>query len=99
MIELTGKPAGKLHLVDLALKALRRRRCFGQQLLVAAHLVGKLERGARIGDSLARIRHGLDILFAAGKLGHQRAGGIGVIPKTGLGAFCLELRHAGALLI
>ena len=99
VIKLAGKPAGELHIVDLALESLRRRRCLGQQLLVAAHLVGKFECGKSIGDAFTRIRHGLDVLFAVGELGHQRAGGIGVIPKASLGAFCLQLRHAGALLI
>ena len=102
MVELPGKPARKLKLVDGVGKALRR----GGSLLtqrgsigVIAHFLGKLQRGASIGKLTARGIHGGDVLLGARNLLHRGASGIGVVPKAWGDAFGLELRHAGALLV
>ena len=102
MVELPGKPARKLKLVDGAGKALRR----GGSLLtqrsgigVIAHFLGKLQRGASIGKLTARRIHGGDILLGACNFLHRGASGVGIVPKAWGDAFGLELRHAGALLV
>ena len=102
VIELAGKPARKLELVDSARQALRRggsllAQCGG--IRVVAHFLGKLQRGTGIGELTARGIHGSDVLLGTRDLLHGGASGIGVVPKAGSDAFGLELRHAGALLV
>ena len=102
MIELAGKPARKLKLIDGTGQALSR----GCSLLakdggvgVIPHLLGKLQRGAGIGKLAARGIHGSDIFLGARDLLHGGTGGVGVIPKAGGHACSLELGHARALFV
>ena len=102
VIELTGKPARKLKLVDGAGQALCRSRSLltkGSGVGVIPHLLGKLQRRAGIGKLAARCIHGGDVFLGARDLLHGGASGVGVIPKAGSHAFGLELGHAGALLV
>ena len=102
MIELTGKPACKLKLVDGPGQAIRR----GGGLLtqrggigIVAHLVGKLQRRAGIGKIAACGIHGGDVFLGACNLLHRGTSGFGVIPKPRGDAFGLELGYTGALFI
>ena len=102
MVELPGKPARKLKLVDGAGQAFCRSgsllaQCDG--VGVIPHLLGKLQRSAGIGKLAARGVHGSDIFLGARDLLHRGASGIGVVPKARGDAFGLELRYAGALLV
>ena len=102
MIELTGKPARKLKLVDSAGQAFCRSgsllaQCGG--VGVIPHLFGKLQRGAGIGKLAARGVHGSDIFLGASDLLHGGTSGVGVIPKARGNTFGLELGHAGTLLV
>ena len=102
VIELTGKPARKLEIVDSASQAFCRSgsllaQCGG--IGVVAHLLGKLQRGAGIGKLAARVVHGSDIFLGARDFLHGGTGGVGVIPKAEGHAFGLELGHARALFV
>ncbi len=102
MIELTGKPARKLKLVDGTGKALCRSGSFLAQCSgvgVIPHLLGKLQRGAGIGKLAAGGVHGSDIFLGARDLLHGGTGSVGIIPKAGGHAFSLELSHARALFV
>ena len=86
MVELPGKPARKLKLVDGAGQAFCRSgsllaQCDG--VGVIPHLLGKLQRSAGIGKLAARGVHGSDIFLGARDLLHRGASGIGVVPKAG----------------
>ena len=102
MIELTGKPARKLEVVDSAGQAFCRSgsllaQCGG--IGVVAHLLGKLQRRTGVGKLAARGVHGSDIFLGARNLLHGGTGGVGVIPKARGNTFGLELGHAGTLLV
>ena len=102
MIELTGKPARKLKLIDGTGQAFCRSGSLLAQrsgIGVVAHLLGKLQRRTGIGKLAARGIHGSDIFLGARDLLHGGTGGVGVIPKAGGHAFSLELGHAGTLLV
>ena len=102
VIELTGKPARKLKLIDGTGQALSRGCSLlakGGGVGVIPHLLGKLQRGAGIGKLAARGVHGSDIFLGARDLLHGGTGGVGVIPKARGNTFGLELEHAGTLLV
>ena len=102
MIELAGKPARELKLVDGAIQTLCRSRSLltkGSGVRVIPHLLGKFQRRAGIGKLAARGVHGSDVFLGARDLLHRGTGGVGVIPKAGGHAFGLELGHAGTLLV
>ena len=102
VIELTGKPARKLKLIDGTGQALSRGCSLlakGGGIGVIPHLLGKLQRGAGIGKLAARVVHGSDIFLGARDFLHGSTGGVGVIPKAGGHAFGLELGHARALFV
>ena len=102
VIELTGKPARKLKLIDGTGQAFCRSgsllaQCDG--VGVIPHLLGKLQRGAGIGKLAARGVHGSDIFLGTRDLLHGGTGGVGVIPKARGNTFGLELGHARALFV
>ena len=102
MIELTGKPARELKLIDGTSQAFRSGRSLlakSRGVGVIPHLLGKLQRRAGIGKLAARGVHGSDVFLDARDLLHRGTGGVGVIPKAGGHAFGLKLGHVGTLLV
>lgn len=86
VIELTGKPARKLKLIDGTGQALSRGCSLlakGDGVGVIPHLLGKLQRGAGIGKLAARGVHGSDIFLGTRDLLHGDTGGVGVTQKPG----------------
>ena len=102
VVELAGKPARELKLIDTALKLGGGAGRLGHELAglgVLPHLVRKLERGAGVGEMGAGVLDSRDIGLGGGDLGHHGASGIGIVPKTGLGALGLERSHARGFLV
>ena len=101
MVELPGKPARKLKLVDGAGQAFCRSGSSSRNATASGSSPSPRQAPAQRGHRKARARgvHGSDIFLGARDLLHRGASGIGVVPKARGDAFGLELRYAGALLV
>ncbi len=100
MVELTGKPARELHLVDGARELRHRLRGLGHELgAVLPHLLSKLKGGTSVGQALVRSVHRRDVALCLGKLGHHRARRLGVVPKRRFRTRGLKLTHASTQLV
>ena len=101
MVEFSGEPAGELHLIDGVREFGSGLGGLGDELsaILLPHLLGELEGGTGVGQTLASAIHKRHVTLHLGEFGHVRASCIGIVPKTRGGARLLQFTHAAAGLI
>ena len=98
VIEVVGKPAGKLELRELVLE---RRRGFSRlgKKIVVPHLLAELERRGGVIELGVRAIDGGHIGLGRSKLRHHIAGGVRIVPKRRVRALLLEALDVQAALV